>query len=262
MENQKNNSYFVQSVSIMDILRLLLSKWYIILLVALLFTGIAGAYTDFMVDPTYDAYTTLYVFNKAEGAQGSVTSSDLTASADLAESYKVILSSRSLREALIKEVKDNNSEYALLNLTPAYLSKAVTVSNVNETQVIRISVTTTDPELSAAIANAYALVSPNEMAEITEVGKVNIVDWAKVPTAPSGPSMARNCAFGFIVGALLVAAILVLKMLSDTIIHDVDDIQKITDTTIIGSVPSFRTKNVAKEFNLTIVKGRNIADEN
>ena len=262
MENQKNNSYFAQSVSVMDILKLLLSRWYLILLVALLFTGIAGAYTDFMIAPTYDAYTTLYVFNKTEGAQGSVTSSDLTASADLAESYKVILSSRSMREAIVKEVEKNHSEYALLNLTPAYLSKAVTVSNVNETQVIRISVTTENPELSAAIANAYALISPNEMAEITEVGKVNIVDWARVPTSPSGPDMVKNCAVGFILGALFVAILLVLKMLSDTIIHDVDDVEKITDTTIIGSVPSLKVKSVSKDFNLTIVKGRNIADEN
>lgn len=261
MENQKNNSYFAQSVSIMDILKLLLSRWYWLLLVAVIFTGIAGAYTKLMVAPTYDAYTTLYVFNKTEGAQGAVTSSDLTASADLAESYKVILSSRSLRESIIKEVEKNYSQYALLNLTPAYLSNAVTVSNVNETQVIRISVSTTDPELSAAIANAYADVSPDEMAEITEVGKVNIVDWAKVPTAPSGPNMVRNCAVGFIIGALLVAIILVLKLLSDTIIHNADDVQKVTDTTIIGSIPSLRIKGVAQDVTLTITKGRNIADE-
>ena len=82
MENQKNSSYFAQSVSIMDILKLVLSRWYVILIVALVFAGIAGAYTKLMVAPTYDAYTTLYVFNKTEGAQGAVTSSDLTASAD------------------------------------------------------------------------------------------------------------------------------------------------------------------------------------
>lgn len=262
MENKKNNFYFAQFISVMDIVKALLAKWYLILIVALVGTAVAGVYTAYGIEPTYNADTTLYVFNKAEGEiGGTVSSSDLTASTDLAETYKVLLTSKKLRNAVIQEVR-SNSEYAMLNITPGFLSGAVSIANVNETQIIKITVRTADPELSAAIANAYAAVSPQEMINVTEVGRVNIVDLADVPTAPSSPSMARNCAIGFIIGAMIVAAIVIIRLLLDTVLHDTDDIEKVTEVSIIGSIPSFRTKNTAmKEVSLNIVKGRSIGNE-
>ena len=262
MENEKRSSYFIQSISVWDMLKAVLSRWYLILIVAILGGAIAGVYTKYQVAPTYDAYTTLYVFNKAEDdINGSISSSDLTASADLAETYKVLLSSRTLREAVIKEVKENNPKYAMNEFTTGYLSSAVNVSSVNETQVIRITVTTTDPELSAAIANAYAFVSPVQMTELTEVGKVNVVDYAIVPSAPSSPSMTANCTLGFLIGALVVCVILILAFITDTVLRDSDDIEKVTKVSIFGTIPTYKIKSADKSVSFTIVKGRNILDE-
>ena len=259
MENKKSTSYLAKTISVWDIVSALLSRWYLLILVGIIGGALVGAYTHYRIEPTYDTYTTLYVFNKAEVGKGEVSNSDLTAAEELADAYKVLLKSKSLKDAIIKEVK-SDSKYALLNLTRGYLDSVVSVSSVNETQVIKITVTTTDPELSAAIANAYAFVSPAEMTRITEVGKVNVVDYADVPTAPSSPSMSRNCIIGFLIGAFFVAAIIVLRLFSDTVLHDVNDIQKTTELSVLGSVPSLKVKS-KKRSSFTIVKGRNIADE-
>lgn len=259
MENKKNTSYLAKSISVWDIVSALLSRWFLIILVGIIGGAAMGAYTHYKIEPTYDTYTTLYVFNKAEVGKGEVSNSDLTAAEELANAYKVLLKSKSLKDAIIKEVKANE-KYAMLDITRGFLDGAVSVSSVNETQVIKITVTTTDPELSAAIANAYAFVSPIEMTRITEVGKVNVVDYADVPSAPSAPNMTKNCVIGFLIGAFIVAAIIILRLFSDTVLHDSSDIQKTTDLSILGSVPSLKVKG-KKETPFTIVKGRNIANE-
>ena len=98
------------------------------------------------------------------------------------------------------------------------------------------------------------------MTRITEVGKVNVVDYADVPSAPSAPNMTKNCVIGFLIGAFIVAAIIILRLFSDTVLHDSSDIQKTTELSILGSVPSLKVKG-KKETPFTIVKGRNIANE-
>ena len=64
------------------------------------------------------------------------------------------------------------------------------------------------------------------------------LDFAKVETDPVSPSLLKNCCIGFFFGALLLSAIYILKMLMDTTIHEVEDVEKITKLPILGAMPS------------------------
>ena len=107
---------------------------------------------------------------------------------------------------------------------------------------------------------APAIEAIAESRSDIKVGKVNVVDYADVPSAPSAPNMTKNCVIGFLIGAFVVAAIIILRLFSDTVLHDSSDIQKTTELSILGSVPSLKVKG-KKETPFTIVKGRNIANE-
>ena len=261
MEERNNNSELVQRMSLVDVCKLFLSRWYLILVVGLIGGVFAGVYTKFMITPMYSSYCTLYVFNKsAANGLGDVSSGDITASADLAETYKVLLNAYSVRKEIAKEVKSNR-KYAASNITPEYLGGVVSVSSVNETQVIKITVTTPDPELSCAIANAYAFVSPDEMTKATEVGRVNVVDYARESSSPSSPNVSKNCVLGVLAGALVMIIVLLAKFMLDNVIHDSEDIEKSTGLSVIGNIPSLKLGESSKKADLASVKQRSISND-
>ncbi len=73
-----------------------------------------------------------------------------------------------------------------------------------------VSVRHVDPEMAAGIANSLMRVAPGVISETVEVGTVNVVDYAKVPTvshravANLGLNMSVGTVLGFMMGTFIV----------------------------------------------------------
>ena len=107
MEQENNNSSFIQTISILDILSLLISKCFWIILAGIIVATGVGLYTEFAIEPTYESYTTMPVFNKALNDTNNVTTNDLAASETLATTYTVILKSKTVLSAVIDSIHEN-----------------------------------------------------------------------------------------------------------------------------------------------------------
>lgn len=197
---------------------LLKNAWFII--TGALIAGVAAyGLTYFLITPTYKSTTKLYVNNSTnDKVSTSITTSDLSASAQLVKTYAAIISSDTVLEKVIAQVGTDATAEAL--------RKKVDVQSVNSTEVFEVSVVTTDPVLSADYANAIAIIAPSQISEIVEGSSVKVIDYAKVPTRRDGPNYKRNTLIGLLAGFVLVAGVIVMKELLDTSIRSETDLAR------------------------------------
>ena len=99
------------------------------------------------------------------------------------------------------------------------LGEIVTVTNPDSSHVIRIGVTTTDPQMSRNIANSLLNISADQINQIVGNGMPSVIDESVIhAVAEVKPSMKKYCALGGILLFVLAAGVLIVRMLMDTTI--------------------------------------------
>ena len=198
------------TIDLLELARELWKNALIIALVAVLLGSAAFGYTVFMLKPEYQATASLYVNNSSfslGNTSFSISSSDLTASNSLVSVYLYILESRTTMEEVIKQ--------AGLTCTPEDLGEMIEATGVSSTGAFEVTVTSTDPSEAELIANTIAKILPDRIAEIVDGTSVRIVDYAIIPSGRSGPNIVKNTAMGIVAGAVLCAAVIVLRFMLD-----------------------------------------------
>ena len=102
--------------------------------------------------------------------------------------------------------------------------------------MIDITITSPSPEEAAAIANEYAKVASQFIAETMSTDKPNIMSVALVPSNPSSPSLPKNVVMGFMLGAVLSCGYLVIRFIMDDKYKTTEDIRKYTGMTNLAVI--------------------------
>ena len=220
---------------------LLKRAWVIILCAALLGTAFF-VYTVNFVTPLYQAKLNFYVSNGTGTSEsGGVASNDLAVALRLVNSYIELLED--------DVVLDQVSEKLNGQVTAKQLRSMISASVVGETEIFTVTVTSPNPQMSADIANALALVAPGTISGITSGGTATPVGTAKVPTGRSSPSYTTNALLGAVVGAALAAVGVVVAMYLDVHVKNEETLEKLTGVPILGMIPDFEeaTKKASKQ---------------
>jgi hypothetical protein len=136
----------------------------------------------------------MYVYNQ-ERENLAVTTSELSASKSLVDTYIVILKSNTVLESVIRALE--------VPYTEKQLGDMIKASAMNNTEAFEITVSNTDPVLAQKIANAITEIAPHEIIRVVKAGSVEVIDKAKLPQNPSSPSMGKNVAIGLLSASLL-----------------------------------------------------------
>ena len=227
--NTNSNSKTME-LSLLQIILEMLRKAWLIAIVAIAGMAVAFMVTYFLVTPKYEAAAMFYVNNSQDKDAGSgVTSSDISASKSLVDSYIVILNTRDTLEGII--------EYAGLDLTYKQLGDMISATSVNSTEIFEIVVTSEDPEEAKALADAVTHVFPNRISSIIEGSSASVVEHASMPLKPSSPSYPMNLVLGFLLGALFSAVYVIIRLVSDVTVRSEEDVTKASDLPILAVVP-------------------------
>ena len=223
MNNQEANTIEIDALSL---LRTIWRKKFLILLTAILTTGLAFAYSAFLVTPQYDSTTSLYVVNQSSDNGAGITNQDLQAGSFLVKDYKEII----LSQDVLKNVTTT------LGITDDIKEK-ITVNIPVDTRILSITVRDSDPNQAATIANTLRDEAAKKIIEVTKVSDVTTLEAALPAEKPSTPQTKRNLVLGFIVGAFLATAlVLVLEVLDDRVKRP-QDIEEGLGMTLLGVVP-------------------------
>ena len=156
----------------------------------------------------------------------------------MTEDYAYIIKSRTVLERVIDEQQ--------LDMDYKDLDKLVNVTNPDSSHVIRIGVTTSDPQMSRNIANSLLNISADQINQIVGNGMPSVIDESVIHAVQEiKPSMKKYCALGGILAFVLLAGVFIVRMLMDTTIKSEDDIQRYLGVPLLSSIPY--AKNFGKE---------------
>lgn len=227
-------------LSLWDVAKILLSKLHWLVLAGLVAAALVYAAVTIFVTPTYQSRVSFYVYNSTNNAsQGTINNSDLQAAESLATTYSKILESNSVLDSVLEDMR------AEATLSRKELNHMVDVSVVSDTQLLEVTVTSTDPKLACRIADSFAKVAPTEIVRITKAGGVEVVDRPEVAHGKSSPRTVFDSAIGFLIGVVLISVLIVVRVLADTTIYLPEDIERAANVTILGMIPEINITNDA-----------------
>lgn len=222
---QRDQQPQAKELDLLQLLRECLRRWYLILLAAVFFGGAAFAYFTYMVKPTYESTAVLYIYSK-ETTLTSLT--DLQIGSVLTEDYIVIVKSRPVMQQVV-----NN-----LNLPVSYktLAGLIELKNPEDTRVLRITATYTDPETAKKIADEVASVAAEYISDIMEMAPPKFIETGEVPTFKSAPATVTYSVLAAVLGAMLVCGILAVRLVLDDTVKSSEDVQKYLGLPVLASV--------------------------
>ena len=232
----KSGEYY--EIDLLQLLRLLWRKAWIIALSAAVGGVAAFCIAAFAITPKYEAQAMLYVNNSdisVGSAKLSISSTDLTAAQSLVDTYIVILNSRATLNEVINE--------AGLDMSYNTLKSMLSASSVNSTEIFSVTITDTDPREAELIANTIVDVLPDRIADIVDGSSVRVVDYAVVPSAKSSPNITRFTAIGLLLGLVAACAAITISMLLDTLIHNEDYLMNTYDLPVLAVIPDLEERS-------------------
>lgn len=219
------------TINIPGMLSILWKRKWLILLSGIAVALITYAVTLIFVPQEYVTSVTLYANNaKSTDMNTTITSAELSASARLVDTYSAII----LSDPVLEQVIAEND----LNITRSGLTKRINIASVNATEVFKIKVKYTSPEMAAKIANSIADIAPVKIAEIVDGCSIKVISYAKVPTSSSLPDYETNITRGFWVGILSSIVIILLISALDTRVKDDSDLEE-WELPVLGIIPLF-----------------------
>ena len=236
-QNVTSQTGDVIEIDLLKVIEALLARWKEIVAVTLLFAALALAYAKIYVTPIYSSSALLYVNNSSfsiGSSSFSFSSGELNAAKSLVDTYGVILKTRTTLEEVIDE--------AGLDMSYEKISGMVSSEAVNETEIFRVTVRSSDPEEACLIANTIARVLPDKIADIVDGSSVRVVDYAVTPTHRISPSYTKYTVVGALLGGLLMCAIIFIGTLLDDSIDDEEDLTADYRYPVLAVIPDLKSK--------------------
>ena len=217
-----------------DYLRGLRRHWLAILLMTVV--GAAAGYGwTLLQTPVYQAEASGYVASRQSADVGISTVGDSLARSKV-QSYLEIATWRAVAEGAIEELG--------LDTTPEELVTQVTVTNPDDTAVLKISAVGPSPLEARDLAEAWirAMVVAIDGIEGTGVAgsaPVTVIpgDSASLPSEPLFPDVQTAMIVGGVLGLGFGMAFALIRTVSDRRVRAADDIEAKTGVALVGSIP-------------------------
>lgn len=225
-----------REINLFELIEALWKRVGIIVVCTSLAAILAFSVTLFLITPKYQADVLIYVNNSSasSGSTDIIDSGEITAAKSLVDVYIIIAKMRSTLEAVIAETG--------VDLKYEALSDMITAVAVDDTEIFRLTVTDSDPQRAALIANTLADLLPEKIAKIVDGSSVRIMDYATVPTSKSSPSYSKNVMIGAVMGLVLCSGVIVLIEILDDKIKNADLLVQRYEVPLLAEIPDLYAK--------------------
>ncbi|MBQ7265098.1 MAG: hypothetical protein IJS61_03280 [Firmicutes bacterium] len=253
MENKDNG----MEIDLTKIAAVLLENIVFIVLCMVIFGGIFFFVSKEVLPEKFTTSASMYVTNsnKNQRSTDDIMIGDITASQKLVETYSVILKNDIVMdvvgddlvaswdaEELGKYFTLQPDDEGKLHIKSGQVANCVSFAAVNETEVLKVSVTTGNPVLSRDICKLIIERAQASLTEIMGVANVSKLADPKIPTSRSYPNNKKNALLGVLVGMLLSCGFVVLKHLMSNVVTDGESITSRFDLPILAEIPGYENE--------------------
>lgn len=218
------------TIDLLEVLEVVRQHILIIVLVTVIAAVAGFSFSRFVMVPQYEA-SALMIVNTRQDTTANVTSDQINSATKLVSTYSIIIKSDTVLQQVISNLG--------LTLTYDQLKERVTVSAVDDTQVMQITVRSDNPEWARQVCEQITTISPDVILESVEAGSVKLISQAAVTPEPVSPNVMRNTAIAALLGLVASIGIVVLRELLDNKIKSEDDVRKYLDLPVVGVIPDY-----------------------
>lgn len=223
-------------MDIKQIIKLILRRWWLFAAFAAIAGGIAFYMNYYVLKPVYMATTSIFVNDKdRNNSEFGIAYDQILVNTYLIADYTELMKSRTIAQAVIDDLQ-------LKDFSAGMIGGMISVSSKNETRIMEVTVTDTDPEMTMKVANSVAKVFSKEAVKLMNVLNVNIIDPAELPEYPVGPNKSRNMALAVFAALALAGGIVLAIEYLDNTIKSSEDVENRLGLTVLGTIPEFRIK--------------------
>ena len=231
----------MEELDLKELFQIFWNKKIQIILIVAIFMVIGVIYSIGFVTPMYESYTTLLlVKGESEGTQqtttsDSITTTDLTLNSKLVSTYRELIRSKDVLRQVISNLNINVNEDDIRN--------NITVTSVEETELIEITVQNEDPTYAAKIANEIAKVFTEKVAEIYKINNVHIIDEAEIENTPSNINHVKDVVIFTAIGLIIAVMYVLIANMLDTTITTAEDVEKLFKVPVLANIPLYNFEN-------------------
>lgn len=213
-------------LDMMGLLRHLRDRLWIILAVTVLF-GFGGYLAAKMLSvPVYTATTQVYVYQQNDKG---IDTNTLSVATQVRRDCAVIIKGESVTREVIKRLG--------LRASPKALGNSIRVESEDNTRILKLSYTSTNPQMAAAVINTVREVAAEQIKVLMKEDVLKTIYEASVPTAESTSNIRRSVLTASAIGLVLTVGILVIIFLLDDTIRNEDDVESYLALSTLAVIP-------------------------
>lgn len=217
-----------QEFNVKELVMVLKSNLRNVIIIAVIAALLGGIYSHVCITPMYEASINMIV-NSGPAVDGRITTDGISSSEKLVDTYAIILKSNIVLNQVIQT----------LGLEKSYesLNRQVKVNAVNGTQVMKISVQDSNPEIAKEIVMAISQIAPPIIVDSVEAGSCKVVSQIESSTTPVSPNIYKNAFVFGMVAVFFEIVFLLTKALMNDVVEGEFDVQKKLGISILGIIP-------------------------
>lgn len=226
-----------QEIDLVEIGYLLLQ--HLTEIIACLIGGVLVAvlFTRFMIAPKYTSTARMYVVSG--GANSVVDLTSLQIGKSLTGDYTELIKSRNVLEEVIDDLS--------LDMTYTELANEISISNPSDTRILDITVTDTDPQLAADIANTLSTKAKQYIPRVMNTETPNVFEEGIVPTKKASPSTTKNGLLGGLLLSVCYMGFLIVKHITNDSFVTPEDVQKAFGVQPLAAIPESKKTRKSKK---------------
>ncbi|WP_257184004.1 Wzz/FepE/Etk N-terminal domain-containing protein [Staphylococcus hominis] len=203
-------------------------NYKLIIIIPLILLTISMIITTF-IQPKFEAKTQVLVNQEThnENLQAQQVQSNL----QLVNTYSEIIKSPRILDEVSKKLDNKYSKDEIENM--------LTVSNQTDSQILTISIKSSDSKYSGILANEIAKVFSKEIDKIMKVDNVSILSEAQNKSPKVSPSYLLNGVIALITGLIFAFIAVFSKELLDKRIKNEEDVKSYLELPVLGSIQTF-----------------------
>lgn len=217
----------MEEINLIEVFQYFKSKLVWILATILLVLIAGNSFYALTREPLYKSSTTIVLVNNSESS--TYTQTDLTMNKNLVSTYTEIIKSRNVLGQVIKNLD--------LDMDYKDLYNQVSVSAVQDTEIIKVNVSDENSKRARDIANEIAEVFTKEIKDIYNLENVSIVDKAIMAEEPYNLTYTKDNVIFLAIGLVVSCGIIFMVYYFDTTIKSTDAIEEKLGLSVIGVVP-------------------------